>query len=172
MRIRSRTITTNSARAFSKACGINLKTAEYGTGLSLIHIWQRSAGRTVRTCGVQRHAAPRNGRADKAGPSGAAPHQRRARAQRQGCLLYTSSVQNRNRSAGMSLSSRPFTSTERFFAALPSRTSTAKMCIRDSGCTRRAKNPQYIAENILNRDFHAKAPNEKWLTDVDRKSVV
>ena len=34
------------------------------------------------------------------------------------------------------------------------------------GCTRRAKNPQYIAENILNRDFHAKAPNEKWLTDV------
>ena len=34
------------------------------------------------------------------------------------------------------------------------------------GCTRRAKNPQYLAENILNRDFHAKAPNEKWLTDV------
>lgn len=33
-------------------------------------------------------------------------------------------------------------------------------------CTRRAKNPQYIAENVLNRDFHAKAPNEKWLTDV------
>ena len=34
------------------------------------------------------------------------------------------------------------------------------------GCTRRSKNPQYIAENVLNRDFHAKAPNEKWLTDV------
>ena len=34
------------------------------------------------------------------------------------------------------------------------------------GCTRRAKNPQYIAENVLNRDFHAAAPNEKWLTDV------
>ena len=34
------------------------------------------------------------------------------------------------------------------------------------GCTRRAKNPQYIAANVLNRDFHAKAPNEKWLTDV------
>lgn len=49
--------------------------------------WQRSAGRTVRTCGVQRHAAQRNGRADKAGPSGAAPHQRRARAQRQGLPL-------------------------------------------------------------------------------------
>ena len=34
------------------------------------------------------------------------------------------------------------------------------------GCTRRAKNPQYIAENVLNRNFHAKVPNEKWLTDV------
>ena len=28
------------------------------------------------------------------------------------------------------------------------------------------KNPQYIAENILNRKFTASAPNEKWLTDV------
>lgn len=34
------------------------------------------------------------------------------------------------------------------------------------GCTRRAKNPQYIAENVLNRQFHADGPNEKWLTDV------
>ena len=34
------------------------------------------------------------------------------------------------------------------------------------GCTRLAKNPQYIAENVLNRDFHANKPNEKWLTDV------
>ena len=34
------------------------------------------------------------------------------------------------------------------------------------GCTRQAKNPQHIAENVLNRDFHAKSPNEKWLTDV------
>ena len=34
------------------------------------------------------------------------------------------------------------------------------------GCTRQAKNPQYIAENILNRQFHAEKPNEKWLTDV------
>lgn len=34
------------------------------------------------------------------------------------------------------------------------------------GCTRRAKNPQYVAENILNRQFHADEPNEKWLTDV------
>lgn len=34
------------------------------------------------------------------------------------------------------------------------------------GCTRNAPNPQYIAENILNREFHADSPNEKWLTDV------
>lgn len=34
------------------------------------------------------------------------------------------------------------------------------------GCTRQAANPQYIAENILNRNFHADKPNEKWLTDV------
>lgn len=36
----------------------------------------------------------------------------------------------------------------------------------NNGCTRQAKNPQYIAENILSRDFHAEKPNEKWLTDV------
>ena len=36
----------------------------------------------------------------------------------------------------------------------------------NNGCTRQAKNPQYIAENILNRKFSAQAPNEKWLTDV------
>ena len=34
------------------------------------------------------------------------------------------------------------------------------------GCTRQSKNPQYIAENVLNRKFHAERPNEKWLTDV------
>ena len=34
------------------------------------------------------------------------------------------------------------------------------------GCTRQAKNPQFVAENLLNRDFHADKPNEKWLTDV------
>jgi transposase InsO family protein len=34
------------------------------------------------------------------------------------------------------------------------------------GCTRQAKNPQHVAENILNRQFHAQKPNEKWLTDV------
>lgn len=34
------------------------------------------------------------------------------------------------------------------------------------GCTRHAPHSQYIAENILNRQFHADKPNEKWLTDV------
>ena len=34
------------------------------------------------------------------------------------------------------------------------------------GCTRNAANPQYLAENILDRNFHADRPNEKWLTDV------
>lgn len=34
------------------------------------------------------------------------------------------------------------------------------------GCTRNAKNPQYLAENVLNREFYAFKPNEKWLTDV------
>lgn len=34
------------------------------------------------------------------------------------------------------------------------------------GCTRQAAKPQHIAENLLNRDFHADKPNEKWLTDV------
>lgn len=34
------------------------------------------------------------------------------------------------------------------------------------GCTRRAAHPQFIAENILNREFTAESPNQKWLTDV------
>ena len=36
----------------------------------------------------------------------------------------------------------------------------------NNGCTRQAANPQFIAENVLNRDFSAEAPNQKWLTDV------
>jgi len=36
----------------------------------------------------------------------------------------------------------------------------------NNGCTRNADNPQYLAENVLNRDFHAEKPDEKWLTDV------
>ncbi len=34
------------------------------------------------------------------------------------------------------------------------------------GCTRNADNPQFIAENILDRQFYASQPNEKWVTDV------
>lgn len=37
---------------------------------------------------------------------------------------------------------------------------------RCHGCTKKADNPQHIAENILNRNFHADKPDEKWLTDV------
>ncbi len=37
---------------------------------------------------------------------------------------------------------------------------------RNNGCTRQAANPQFIAENVLNREFTADAPNRKWLTDV------
>ena len=33
-------------------------------------------------------------------------------------------------------------------------------------CTQRAKNPQYLADNRLDRQFYAAKPNEKWLTDV------
>ena len=34
------------------------------------------------------------------------------------------------------------------------------------GCTRHAKNPQHLAENLLDRQFYAAKPNEKWLTDM------
>ena len=34
------------------------------------------------------------------------------------------------------------------------------------GCTRSASDPQYLPENVLNRQFYADKPNEKWLTDV------
>lgn len=33
-------------------------------------------------------------------------------------------------------------------------------------CTRGARNPEHISKNYLQREFHADAPNEKWLTDV------
>ena len=36
----------------------------------------------------------------------------------------------------------------------------------NNGCTRQAASPQFIAENVLNRDFTAESPNQKWLTDV------
>lgn len=37
---------------------------------------------------------------------------------------------------------------------------------KNNGCTRQSANPQHIAENHLNREFHADRPNEKWETDV------
>ena len=40
------------------------------------------------------------------------------------------------------------------------------MKYNNHGCTRQAKNPQYLAENLLGRQFYADKPNEKWLTDV------
>ena len=48
------------------------------------------------------------------------------------------------------------------------RAKSIKSTIKHSnhGCTRQAKNPQFVAENLLDRDFHADKPNEKWLTDV------
>lgn len=33
-------------------------------------------------------------------------------------------------------------------------------------CTKPASDPAYVAENILNREFHADKLNEKWVTDV------
>lgn len=37
---------------------------------------------------------------------------------------------------------------------------------RNESCTVSDRDPQHIAENVLNREFHAEKPNEKWLTDV------
>ncbi len=37
---------------------------------------------------------------------------------------------------------------------------------RPKSCTKNSDNPAHIAKNYLNRNFHADAPNEKWLTDV------
>lgn len=33
-------------------------------------------------------------------------------------------------------------------------------------CTKPALDPAYVAENVLNREFYADNPNEKWVTDV------
>lgn len=37
---------------------------------------------------------------------------------------------------------------------------------RYDGCTRPSKNPAFIAENVLNREFKSEHLNEKWVTDV------
>lgn len=36
----------------------------------------------------------------------------------------------------------------------------------NNGCTQTSSNPQFVAENILNRKFYSDSPNQKWLTDV------
>ena len=36
------------------------------------------------------------------------------------------------------------------------------------GCTRRASGSQYLAKNVLDRQFYADEPNEKWLTNVTK----
>lgn len=38
-------------------------------------------------------------------------------------------------------------------------------------CTRSEKSPAYLAENLLQRDFHADRPGEKWVTDVSEFAV-
>ena len=37
---------------------------------------------------------------------------------------------------------------------------------KNNGCTIQSQHPTYTTENILNRNFKADAPDEKWLTDV------
>jgi transposase InsO family protein len=37
---------------------------------------------------------------------------------------------------------------------------------KSQGCTKSASSPEHVAENILDRNFYAGRPNEKWLTDV------
>lgn len=37
---------------------------------------------------------------------------------------------------------------------------------QNNGCTKNASSPECTADNVLNREFHADKPNEKWVTDV------
>lgn len=37
---------------------------------------------------------------------------------------------------------------------------------RLDGCTRPSRHPEFVAKNVLNRDFHSGQLNEKWVTDV------
>lgn len=37
---------------------------------------------------------------------------------------------------------------------------------RPKSSTKRARQPVYTAENVLNRNFHAEAPDQKWCTDI------
>ncbi|MFB9830280.1 IS3 family transposase, partial [Lederbergia wuyishanensis] len=46
------------------------------------------------------------------------------------------------------------------------RISGIQSVIRRKRKSYKASTPQHVVENVLNRDFHAEMPNEKWLTDV------
>lgn len=46
-----------------------------------------------------------------------------------------------------------------------------KARIRRKKVNRKKVKPEYVKENILSRDFTAKYPNEKWLTDVTEFSI-
>lgn len=46
-----------------------------------------------------------------------------------------------------------------------------KARIRKRKVNRKIVKPDYVKENILARDFNAKKPNEKWLTDVTEFSI-
>lgn len=46
-----------------------------------------------------------------------------------------------------------------------------KARIRRKKINRKKVKPKYVEENILSRNFNAKAPNKKWLTDVTEFSI-
>lgn len=43
---------------------------------------------------------------------------------------------------------------------------TSKIKWKPKSCTRGDRNPYHIAENVLDRNFAAEAPNQKWCTDI------
>lgn len=43
---------------------------------------------------------------------------------------------------------------------------TSKIKWKPKSCTRGDRNPYHIAENVLDRNFEAEAPNQKWCTDI------
>ena len=53
-----------------------------------------------------------------------------------------------------------------YFVSVAKKDITSTIKYRNHGCTRQAVSPQFIAGNVLNREFSAEAPDQKWLTDV------
>ena len=51
-------------------------------------------------------------------------------------------------------------------ASAGSKTSAPRSSTEAAAAPNTQKNPQYLAENLLDRKFYAEKPNEKWLTDV------